>query len=91
MQKFVCLQKGTGEADNNGDKTAFVTIESKHDKIEPQKIQINTENNYIITNGEMVKIFGFIKDRSNAMDTQLNSISSKVGMKFAKLRPVLTY
>ena len=75
----------------NGDKTAFLTIESKHEKEEKEKLTIKTENNKIIKEDETLKILGFQQNRNNTMDSHLNATAAKVGMNIANLKPALPY
>ena len=60
----------------NAEKTAFITIETKHDKAEDDhKLQIKVNEKLTIKEDEQLKILGFRQNRRNLMDSYLSAIA----------------
>merc|ERR1711954_495234 len=74
-----------------GDKTVFITFESKHDRDNQRKLKITINDKVTITEDEVVKILRFQINRRNTMENHLNATASKIGMIMSKLKPALKY
>ena len=59
----------------NGDKTFFITIASSHDEKVNRKIKIKIDQNVTLVEDDVIKILGFLQNRRNSMDSQVNAIS----------------